>query len=125
MHGVAAMRARIRAHELRARLQGEHASEKIERRKKPSVEEFYDRYWSASRPVVFTDATRGWKLWTPQTMKRLLGDRDVEITDDRESDPDYDANHVRHTKTTKLGAFVDRVLGAGKTNDFYLVANKP
>jgi hypothetical protein len=127
MHGVAAAHARLRAHELRARLASVHAAaaetKGIERRKKPPAREFFDRYWATSRPVVFTDATRGWKFWTPLTMKRLLGDRVVEITDDRERDPDYDANHRAHAKKTKLGAFVDRVLAAGKTNDFYLVAN--
>jgi hypothetical protein len=127
LHGVVAAQARTRAHELYARLVATHAeaaaTKGIERRKKPPAREFFDRYWAGNRPVVFTDATEGWRLWTPRTMKRLLGDREIEVTDDRERDPDYDANHRAHTRKTKLGAFVDRVLAAGTTNDFYLVAN--
>lgn len=47
----------------------------------------------------------------------------IEVTADRESDPDYDMRHRDHARRTTMAAFVDRVLAAGETNDFYLVAN--
>ena len=101
LHAVAAASARIRRLELRLRLQRELAmpvAQPIERRTKPSAAEFFDRYWAQNRPVVFTDATRGWKLWTPADMKRLLGSLRVEVTDNREGDPDYDMNFRAHAK---------------------------
>ena len=126
LHAVKHAADRIRKLELLLRLQRELTTPlppEIERRKKPSAAEFFERYWAQSRPVVFTDAARGWKLWTPQDMKRLLGTLPIEVTDDRESDPDYDMNFRKHARKTTMAAFVDRVLSAGETNDFYLVAN--
>lgn len=126
LHAVAAARTRIRQLELLLCLRRaleEPVAQPIERRSKPSAAEFFDRYWAQNRPVVFTDATRGWRLWTPQDMKRILGDTRVEVTDGREGDPDYDMNTKAHTRKTTVAAFVDRVLAAGETNDFYLVAN--
>lgn len=127
LHGVAAALARARAAELRARLYRELARvETIERRPLPkSADEIFERYWSRNQPVVFTNATKRWKLWTPRDMKREVGDLEIEVTDDRESDPLYDQNAAKHSKKTTIGALVDRLLRAPKksTNDFYMVAN--
>jgi hypothetical protein len=129
LHGVAAALARARAAELRARLYREltkGVESSIERRPLPkSADEIFDRYWSRNRPVVFTNAIKRWKLWTPKDMKRELGDLEITVTDDRESDPLYDQNSATHSKTTTIGKFVDRILRAPKkkTNDFYMVAN--
>ena len=126
LHAVVAAAGRERRLALLLRLRDELAEPRprvIERRAKPPADEFYARYWAQNRPVVFTDATRGWKLWSPLDMKRLLGEQRIDIADGREGDPDYDMNLRAHTRRTTVGAFVDRVLTAGATNDFYLVAN--
>ncbi len=137
LHGVAALLRARRAAELRARLvrtlakasappNGTGASgvrpPEIERRRTPSATEFFDRYWARNVPVVFTDATKGWRLWTPRDMKRLVGDVEIMVTEGREADPRYDERFRAHAKKTRMGAFVDRVLAAPKTNDFYMVA---
>src|SRR5213075_2095344 len=89
-----------------------------------TASEFFERYWAESRPVVFTDGTKGWKLWTPKDMKRLFGDVTIQVTEGREADPHYDERTPFHSKKTTMGAFVDRVLATKKpTNDFYMVAN--
>jgi hypothetical protein len=56
-------------------------------------------------------------------MKRWFGDLVIEVTDGREADARYEEHFTNHRKQTTLGAFVDRVLAAGETNDFYMVAN--
>ena len=126
LHAVAVGLHARRAAELRERLARElaraSATKGIERRKKPSAEEFFDRYWALNQPVVFTDATKGWKLWTPKDMKRLVGHVEIEPTEGRSADPRYDENFAKHARKTSVSAFVDRVLAAPETNDFYLVA---
>lgn len=100
----------------------------VERRKKPSAEEFFARYFASATPVVFTDALRGWKAlrrWSPEYFKRKLGDVQIEATADRDGDPYYDMRTKEHSKPMTMGALADRVLASGsnETNDFYLVAN--
>jgi hypothetical protein len=99
----------------------------IERRKKPSADEFFARYFATGTPVIFTDATKGWKAvgkWNPEYMKKKLGDLDVEVTTGRHADPDYDMNTKAHSRVVKMADFANRVARAKrKTNDFYMVAN--
>ncbi len=124
MHAVVALRDRLRRRDLYARLRGElRGGATIERRTKPPAAEFFARYWANNEPVVFTDAAKGWRLWTPEDMKREVGDVVVRVTEGREGDPRYDENFRKHFKRTTIGRFVDRVLAAGETNDFYLVAH--
>jgi hypothetical protein len=118
-------------HELVARVKREVARlagqpNAIERRGGVSREEFFDRYYAANVPVVITDALEGWpKLahWSPSYFKERFGDVEVEVMTGRDADPACDANFEAHCATTRLGAFCDRVAAAGRTNDFYLVAN--
>jgi hypothetical protein len=99
---------------------------RIERRKKPPASEFYTRYVATSTPVVFTDALRGWKAlrrWSPAYFKRAVGSAEIDVTADRNGDPDYDMHTVAHSRTVRMADFADRVARARETNDFYLVAN--
>jgi len=124
LHALAAERAKTVRRELHARLLREARRDiAIERRAKPPADEFFARYWANAEPVVLTDATRGWRLWSPADMKRLAGDAVVRVTEGRNADPDYDRNFRKHMRKTTVGAFVDRVLRAGETNDFYMVAH--
>jgi hypothetical protein len=124
MHAVIALRDRVRRRDLYGRLLGElRGPVTVERRKKPRAAEFFARYWANNEPVVFTDAAKGWRLWTPEDMKREVGDVVVRVTEGREGDPRYDENFRKHLRKTTVARFVDRVLAAGETNDFYLVAN--
>jgi cupin-like protein len=98
----------------------------IERRKTPPAATFFRDYWAAHRPVVLVDATAKWparKKWTPAYFRDELGDAEIEITSGRDGDPDYDANFAAHREKVRMAAFIDRVLAAGTTNDFYMVSN--
>jgi len=98
----------------------------IERRDRVSARELFDRYYASSTPVVLTDVARRWRAcarWTPQYLKKRFGRAEIEITDNRGADPDYDMHHERHRKSTTIAELVDRIERAGETNEFYAVAN--
>jgi hypothetical protein len=108
-------------------LQATHAARPshIERRTTPSADEFFDGYYATSTPVVFTDLMAAWPAlgkWTAEHFRDRFRDVPLSATDDRESDPIYDARTEAHTRPVTMGEFAERVLAAGVTNDFYMVA---
>jgi len=109
----------------RAHAHGEPAATAIERRRTPRADEFFRRYWAAHRPVVLTDATRGWPAlrWTPSMFRERFGDQSIEVTTGRDADPLYDANFPVHRTRMKMARFIDLVLAAGTSNDLYMVSN--
>jgi len=110
----------------RGHARGEPAATAVERRTTPTAAEFFRHYWAAHRPVVLTDATRGWpalRKWTPAWFRRVFGDQRIEITSNRDADPNYDMNFRAHRERLRMDRFIDRVLAAGTTNDFYMVSN--
>lgn len=99
--------------------------EAVERRTTPPVDEFFDRYYAPGIPVVFTDLVTRWPAfgkWSPEYFAARFGDTPLHMTDERESDPIYDARTEAHTRATTMAAYVERVLAASASNDFYLVA---
>jgi hypothetical protein len=108
-------------------LQATHAVNptEIERRTTPDAEEFFDRYYATSIPVIFTDLMKGWRAleaWSPGYFRERFRDVRLSATEERESDPVYDFRSDAHTRSVTMGEFAERVLGAGVTNDFYMVA---
>lgn len=68
----------------------------------------------------------GWPAmtrWTPDYLKALLSDEEVEIMAGRASDPDYEVNCQRHRRKLPFGEYVDMVHSGAETNDYHLVAN--
>ena len=97
----------------------------IERRGDVSREEFLRDYYSANRPVILTGLMNNWKarsLWTPEYLKARYGSETVEITADRDSDPNYELNIEKHNRKILFSEYVDMVTGNGVTNDYYLIA---
>lgn len=97
----------------------------IERRPTPSAEELFDRYLATSTPAIFTDLVPRWPAftrWSPEFFRQRYGDVWVQITDEREGDPFYDARSEQHARRVRMDDFVTRVLAAGNSNDFYMVA---
>lgn len=108
-------------------LQATHAADPkgIERRATPKAEEFFDRYYATSTPVIFTDLMAGWRAlvtWSPEYFRERFRDVPLSATDERESDPVYDFRTEAHTRSVTMGEFAERVMRAGETNDFYMVA---
>ena len=98
----------------------------IERRSNVSPEEFLECYYAANRPVILTDLMQNWGAptkWTPEYLKDVCGHETIEIMGERECDARYEINSIQHKRSVRFSDYVDRVMGAGQTNDFYLVAN--
>jgi hypothetical protein len=91
-----------------------------------SAAEFFEDYYYENRPVVMRGYANDWparQKWTPDFIKAHYGDVTVDITDNRLSNPNYDMEHIKHTRTCTLGEFVDRVKSNQSGNDAYMVAN--
>ncbi len=97
----------------------------IERRGDVGADTFYARYVAGGVPVVLTEPVRRWPAfgrWTPTFFRDQYGDVPIDIVDGRDADPDYDRHTPAHTRTVTMRDYVDRLLAAGETNDFYAVA---
>jgi hypothetical protein len=94
--------------------------------RQPSRQEFLDSYYSQNRPVVIEGALDDWPAltrWTPEYLKRRLGERVVEVQANRSSDADFEMNQGKLKKEMPFGQYVDLVESAGPTNDYYMTAN--
>lgn len=97
----------------------------VERLPTLSETEFFERYYATNTPVVLTEAIRNWpalKLWTPEYFRERYGEVEIEIVDGRAGDPHCDRKHDTVKRTTTMAAYVERVLQAGSSNDFYFTA---
>ena len=97
----------------------------IERRQCLSPESFYREYYYANRPVIVQGWMQNWpamSLWSPEYLKNNYEGVEIEVTTNRSADPDYEFNVESHKAKTTVGEFVNRVIGGGRTNDYYLVA---
>ncbi len=98
----------------------------VEKRSGVSRDEFLERYVWGSRPVVLTDLAHDWpamKRWSPSDLKARFGHLDVEVQMDRGADALYEQNKMQHRRQVRLSDFVDKVVGGGPTNEYYLTAN--
>lgn len=86
---------------------------------------FYREYWSRNQPVVFKGMADDWQAmskWTFPFLSDTFGDCLVEIQENREKDPNYELNSIKHKKKVTVQEFIDRI-GLGPSNDFYMTAN--
>ena len=91
---------------------------KVERRSDVSRDEFLKDYYSRNRPVILTRLMQNWKAmshWTPEYLKARYGSETVEVTANRDSDPDYELNLARHRREILFGDYVDMVTTGGET----------
>jgi hypothetical protein len=98
----------------------------IERREKITKEEFLEKYYATNTPVILTDMMSDWQAmqqWCPEFLKAKYGEATVEIQVDRNADRNYEINTQQHKKTVYFKDYIDRVVGGGETNDYYMVAN--
>jgi LPS sulfotransferase NodH len=98
----------------------------VERRANLSRDEFRDRYYAANRPVIIRDLMADWRAmtaWTPDYLKRVAGDRMVEVMTGRDADPKYEMNGRRHRTEMRFADYIDMVYSGKVTNDYYMVAN--
>lgn len=97
----------------------------IETRPELSASAFHQHYRGANLPVLLPTFARDWPAvtrWTFQWLKETYGDQTITVSDNRDSDPDYDRHIEQLTVQTTVAQLVDRILSSGNTNNFYAVA---
>ncbi|QQF06279.1 cupin-like domain-containing protein [Sinorhizobium meliloti] len=100
------------------------SSQGIQRIASLDPESFMRHYLLPSVPVVLEAAASEWPAinkWCPQWFQETFGNQDVEISDHRRSDMNYEARFGAHRRTVPFGEFLERVK-SDRTNDCYLVA---
>lgn len=99
---------------------------KIEKVPLPDFQTFLKEYYYQNRPGHFTGGTDHWEArkWTPENLLTKIGaDTLVEIQTERESDPEYEKNSLKHKQWVPFGDFIKRIEDTTSSNDFYLTAN--
>lgn len=98
----------------------------VERRERPSRDEFFEEYYAQNRPVIITGMLKSWpalEKWSLDYFRDRCGDREVEVQFGRESDENYEINGPKHKRVMPFREYLDLVEAAGRTNDFYMTAN--
>lgn len=92
----------------------------------PSFEVFINEYYSKHRPVVLKKGIDHWpafKKWSPQYFVDTLGDTEIEVQFDRESDALFERYSDRHRKSMLMSDFIRIIETGGKSNNYYMTAN--
>lgn len=90
-----------------------------------SPEDFFQKYYYLNRPVLIKCMMNHWpamKKWTPQYFADNFGEVEVEVTANRNADPEYERNYRQTLRTCTLKQFIEKILQNPDTNDLYLVA---
>lgn len=88
------------------------------------ADHFFDRYFSANRPVVVRGAfssSPAITCWSPAYFAANYPDVPIDITSGRGSVRDYETQFRETVRTVRFGEFAQRLTSA-PGNDFYLVA---
>ncbi|HEX8092910.1 cupin-like domain-containing protein [Jatrophihabitans sp.] len=128
-HGLRPERALRRKYEL---LLGDHSKldalsgTELAERHDISGEEFFDRFYLRNRPVVLRGIAAGSGLldWSPAALREQFGNLQVQVQTGRRAEPIWDVFLRGKTSTMLLADYVDLVLSAEETNEFYLTANE-
>ncbi len=91
-----------------------------------SSQDFLDRYYATNTPVCLKGMMHNWPAltqWSPEYLRSVYGELEVEVQMGRQTNPRYERELDKHRCTLSLGAYVDRVVASGPSNDLYMVAN--
>ena len=95
-------------------------------RNRLSATDFRTMFYAKNRPVKLLAMIQDWPAlakWSPEYFRSIYGERMVEITTARNSDPKYEINLENHRSRVKFANFIDLVIANAGGNDSYLVAN--
>jgi len=96
----------------------------IERKHKLSRKEFFEDYYSPSRPVIITGMMDDWpamKKWDLDFFATQFGNREIEVQTGRDANANYEID--REATRMKFSDLIENIRTAGPTNDFYMTAN--
>lgn len=100
-------------------------SDAIEETGPLTAEDFLNRFYATSRPVIMRGAIADWpalKRWTPDYLKQQVGAGEVEFQGGRNNDPNFELYKDNHKHRMPFDGFIDLITGAGGGNDAYLTA---
>jgi hypothetical protein len=86
---------------------------------------FFEDYYCTNRPVVLKgllEGSKALKKWSPEFFAKNFGPTLIQVTANRNSDPDYERNFRQSVQTMTMAEFVTRLSREVESNDFYLVA---
>ena len=92
----------------------------------PCFEVFIRDYYSKHKPVVLRKGIDHWpalKKWSPQYFADTLGDAQIQVQFDRESDDLFERNSDKYRKSMLMSEFVDMIENDGDSNNYYMTAN--
>ena len=97
----------------------------IERREGLTSEEFLESYYAANRPVILVGEMNDWPAlgkWTPQYLKKKVGDKKIEFQGGRSSNPAFERQKDLHRTSARFDEFIDKIAKPGSANDAYVTA---
>ena len=118
LHQILALRRQL--------VQKSRADLHIPRQQPMSERTFFEHYYRHNQPVILEGLAKAWPAldrWRPDYLIQILGDEMVEVTTDRESDPDYDMNFKKHSTDMCMADFLNKVQALEHSNDIYMTAN--
>lgn len=92
----------------------------------PPFEVFIKEYYSKHRAVVLKKGIDHWPAfgkWNPQYFLDTLGDKEIEVQFDRESDALFERYSDRHRKSMLMSEFIEMIETGGPSNNYYMTAN--
>jgi ribosomal protein L16 Arg81 hydroxylase len=91
----------------------------------PAFKDFVEDYYSQNKPVLLQNAFDKWpaRNWTPDSLLEVIKDSEIQIQFDRESNPNFELDSLKHKKTMPFSEYHDKVQNGGRSNDFYMTAN--
>ena len=101
-------------------------SVEIERRHKLAHDEFLEDYYCTNRPVIITGMMDDWPAlgkWSLAYFAQKFGDREVEVQIGRETSGNFEVERERFRRKMVFSQYIEKVIAAGVTNDFYITAN--
>ncbi len=92
----------------------------------PSFDVFIRDYYSKHKPVLLKKGIDHWPAlgkWNPQYFADTLGDAQIQVQFDRESDALFERNSDKYRKLMFMSEFVDMIENDGESNNYYMTAN--
>ena len=91
----------------------------------PAFNTFIKEYYAKNKPVLLKDAFKHWPAsqWTPQTLLDVARGKEVEVQFDRDTNPTFEMDSIKHKTRMSFDKYFDLVTTAGSSNNFYMTAN--
>jgi hypothetical protein len=90
-----------------------------------SSEEFLERFYAASRPVVIEGELDSWpalKRWTPEYLRQAVGSALIEYQGDRDKKATFELQQDSHKRRMPFDQFIDTITRPGAGNNAYITA---